>query len=215
MEIKVVKNILKANDELAQRNRDLLNKKEVFFLNIMASPGAGKTTFILKLAELLKDKVRMGVIEGDVYSSVDAEKVAAAGIPVIQINTEGGCHLEAIQVQGTLDSLPLADLDLLIVENVGNLICTAGYDLGEHKRMVLASVPEGDDKPYKYPKIFSLVDAVVVTKEDLKPYMDFNQVEFDKAIRTINKDVGIYSVSGKTGEGMEKFCDWLMEQMKA
>lgn len=214
MEIKVVKNILKANDDTAANIRDILNKRKVCLLNIMASPGAGKTTFILKLAECLKGRVRLGVIEGDVASSVDSKKVAAAGIPVVQINTEGGCHLEARQIRNVLRDLPLEEIDLLIIENVGNLICTATYDLGEHLRIVLSSVPEGDDKPYKYPGIFNLVDAVVVTKTDLKPYMDFSQEEYDKAIRTINRKVRIIPVSAKTGEGMTELCDWFIENMK-
>ena len=214
MQIKVVRNILSMNDAVADRTRRDLRNHGITLLNLLASPGAGKTTFILALAELRGDKVRIGVIEGDLASRVDADKVAAAGLPVVQINTEGGCHLEATQIAGVLGDLPLDDIDLLIVENVGNLVCTASYDLGEDLRLVLSSVPEGHDKPYKYPRIFDELDAVVVTKTDLTPYIDYDLDEFTTAIRSINREVPILPVSATTGDGMAALSDWLLSQLK-
>ena len=214
MQIKVVRNILSMNDAVADRTRRDLRSRGVTLLNLLASPGAGKTTFILALAERLKGQVRIGVIEGDLASRVDADKVAAAGLPVVQINTEGGCHLEATQIKGVLADLPLDDIDLLIVENVGNLVCTASYDLGEDLRVVLSSVPEGHDKPYKYPKIFNDIDAVVVTKTDLTPYIDYDLESFITAIRTINHDVPVLPVAATTGDGMGALADWLLSKLK-
>ncbi len=214
MQIKVVRNILSMNDAVADRSRRDLRSRGITLLNLLASPGAGKTTFILALAEMLGDKVRIGVIEGDLASRVDADKVAAAGLPVVQINTEGGCHLEATQIAGVLGDLPLDDIDLLIVENVGNLVCTASYDLGEDLRLVLSSVPEGHDKPYKYPRIFADIDAVVVTKTDLTPYIDYDLAEFTKAIRSINREVPILPVAATNGDGMAALSDWLLSQLK-
>ena len=214
MQIKVIKNILSMNDTVAAQTRRDLEGRGVTLLNLLASPGGGKTTFILALAERLAGQLRIGVIEGDLASSVDADKVAAAGLPVIQINTEGGCHLEARQVAKVLPQLPLNDIDLLIVENVGNLVCTASYDLGEALRVVLSSVPEGHDKPYKYPKIFLDLDAVIVTKTDLTPYIDYNLDEFEAAIRTINRDVPILPISATKGDGMDAVCDWLLGKLR-
>jgi len=159
MEIKVLKDILGANDQIAAKNRELLDKNKVFAINVMASPGAGKTSFVLQTIKALKGKIKIGVIEGDIASSIDAETVAEEGVPVVQINTGGECHLEAIQIQNALNNLPLADIDLLLIENVGNLVCPAEFSLGEHLKILIASVPEGDDKPFKYPLMFNTVDA--------------------------------------------------------
>lgn len=209
MDIKVQTSILKANDRVAQQNRELLTRHKILLLNIMASPGAGKTTFILALNQALQGRLRMGVIEGDLSSSVDADKVAAAGIPVLQINTGGGCHLEATHISKAIQNMPLDRMDLLVVENVGNLVCTAGYDLGEHLRIVISSVPEGDDKPYKYPRMFNVVDAVVVSKVDLAPHVDYCLEAFEKAVRSINETVRLFPVNARRGEGMTAFADWL------
>ncbi|MFH1533260.1 MAG: hydrogenase nickel incorporation protein HypB [Pseudomonadota bacterium] len=214
MQIKVVRNILSMNDAVASRTRRDLRSRGITLLNLLASPGAGKTTFILALAERLAGQIRIGVIEGDLASRLDADLVAAAGLPVVQINTEGGCHLEATQISAVLCDLPLDEIDLLIVENVGNLICTASYDLGEDLRVVLCSVPEGHDKPYKYPRIFSDVDAVVVTKTDLTPYINYDLGAFTTAIRSINRDVPVLPVSATTGDGMDTLGDWLLSQLK-
>ena len=214
MQIKVVKNILSMNEAIADRTRRDLRSRGITLLNLLASPGAGKTTFILAVAARLAGTIRIGVIEGDLASRLDADKVAAAGLPVVQINTEGGCHLEAAQISAVLRDLPLDDIDLLIVENVGNLVCTASYDLGEDLRLVLSSVPEGHDKPYKYPRIFHDIDAVVVSKTDLTPYIDYDLDAFTEAIRSINRKVPILPISATTGDGMDPFCDWLVGQLK-
>ncbi len=210
MKVDVLEKILGANERVAAANRALLDRHGVYAINLMASPGAGKTTFILAMARHLKEKLRIAVVEADLASRVDADKVAAAGIPVVQINTEGGCHLNAGQLTPALDELPLANVDLLIIENVGNLVCTAGYDLGEHLKLVLASVPEGDDKPYKYPNMFNVVQAVVVTKIDLKPYIPFNIQEFKKALRGINPEAPLFELSATTEEGLASWCNWLV-----
>jgi hydrogenase nickel incorporation protein HypB len=175
----------------------------------MSSPGAGKTSLILNTIKHLKNKTRIAVIEGDVASSVDAEKVNAVGIPVIQINTAGGCHLDANMVAQALDDLPLEKTDLLFIENVGNLICTNNYTLGEDKRVMIASLPEGDDKPYKYPAMFADSDVVLLNKTDLQSYLDFNVNSFRKVVTGLNPDVIIFPVSCKTGEGMADWLAWL------
>lgn len=207
--IKIGEQILAANELKSKENKERLDKNQIFTVNIMASPGAGKTSLILNTIKGLKDKLRAGVIEGDVASSVDADKVNAAGIPVIQINTAGGCHLEANMVAPALDALPLNNIDLLFIENVGNLICTNGYALGEDKRVMIASLPEGDDKPYKYPAMFADSDVVIVNKTDLQPYLDFNMDAFIKVVTGLNPDVFIFPVSCKTGEGMADWLAWL------
>ncbi len=215
MQVKVLTEILQANDAQASSNRQLLDRKGVFLVNVMSSPGSGKTTFLIDVARRLKGRVRVGVIEADVASTVDAEKVAREGIPVLQINTGGGCHIEARQMADALTRFPLQDVDVLFLENVGNLVCTAGYRLGEHRRIVIASVPEGDDKPYKYPTMFHVVDAVVVSKADLVPYVKYDFDEFSRAVRSINREVGIFRLSAVTGEGMDAWCSWLLEQVRS
>ena len=214
MEIKVLKDILGANEQLAAKNRELLDKNKVFAVNVMASPGAGKTSVVLQTIKALKGKVKIGVIEGDIASSIDAETVAKEGVPVVQINTGGECHLEAIQIQNALNNLPLADIDLLLIENVGNLVCPAEFSLGEHLKILIASVPEGDDKPYKYPLMFNTVDALVLNKIDLLPYVKFNVDGFVKTVKNINAKVEIFKVSCTTGEGVQAWAKWLTAKMK-
>ena len=214
MEIKVLKDILGANEQIAAKNRELLDSKKVFAVNIMASPGAGKTSIILQTIKALKDKVRIGVIEGDISSSIDAETVAKEGVPVVQINTGGECHLEAFQVQNALNNLPLVDIDLVLIENVGNLVCPAEFNLGEHRKVLIASIPEGDDKPFKYPLMFNTVDALVLNKIDLLPYVKFNVDTYVKAVKNINAKVEIFKVSCTTGEGIQAWARWLNAQMR-
>lgn len=209
--IPVVERIMGANDDLAAQNRRLLDAHHVHAINIMASPGAGKTSLILRTIEALRDRRHIAVVEGDVASSVDADKVRAVGVPAVQINTGGGCHLDAIQLRGALDQLSLDGIDLLFIENVGNLICPVGFALGEHTRVAIASVPEGDDKPHKYPGIYSAVDALVVTKTDLLPWINFNMAEFHRLVRTLNPEIRIFEVSCVTGEGLDEWADWLIE----
>jgi hydrogenase nickel incorporation protein HypB len=214
MEIKVLKNILGANEQIAQRNRELLEKNGVFAVNIMASPGAGKTSLVLQTIAALKGKARVGVIEGDIASKIDAETVGKAGVPVVQINTGGECHLDANMVQNALGNLPLKDLGLLLIENVGNLVCPAEFNLGEHKKVLVASVPEGDDKPYKYPLMFTTADAVVLNKTDLLPYVKFNVDAFIKAVNGINARASVFPLSCTTGEGVPAWVKWLQKQTK-
>ena len=214
MEIKVLKDILGVNEQIAAKNHELLVSNKVFAVNIMASPGAGKTSVVLQTIKALKGKVKIGVIEGDIASSIDAETVAKESVPVVQINTGGECHLEAIQVQNALNNLPLADIDLLLIENVGNLVCPAEFNLGEHRKVLIASVPEGDDKPFKYPLMFNTVDALVLNKIDLLPYVKFNVDAFIKAVKNINVKVEIFKVSCTTGEGVPAWANWLATQMK-
>jgi hydrogenase nickel incorporation protein HypB len=179
-------------------------------INVMASPGAGKTSLILQSIAALQGRLRVGVIEGDVAGRVDADKVAETGTPVVQINTGGGCHLDAPQVQSALLQLPLDEIDLLFVENVGNLICPTGFALGEHVNMMIANVPEGHDKPIKYPGMFAAVDVLVLNKIDLLPYLDFDLDAFSTAVRALNPDAPLFQVSCKTGEGIEAWADWLV-----
>jgi len=213
MEIKVLKDILSANEQIAERNRQLLESKGVFAVNLMSSPGAGKTSLILETIKSLKGKTKIGVIEGDVSSSLDAEAVGKTGAPVIQINTGGACHLDASMVNNALSSLPLQDIKLLFIENVGNLICPAGFALGEHRKVIISSVPEGDDKPFKYPLMFDVADAVLINKIDLLPYLKFDIQVFSQAIKGINEKVAIFQVSCVTGQGIEQWVSWLLSQM--
>lgn len=212
--ISVVENILSANDQIAQKNRAAFDAAGVFAVNIMASPGAGKTTFILKTLEALHGRLRMGVIEGDLATSIDAEKAMAAGLPAVQINTGGDCHLDAVMLSNALPNLPLADLDLVIVENVGNLICPASFVLGTHMNVLIASIPEGDDKPYKYPTMYRGVQALVISKIDLLPYVPFDMDYFRQGVEMLNPGLVTFPVSARTGEGMQAWADWLVEQVK-
>src|SRR4030043_1439677 len=202
MSVKVItvgEKILGTNDVKAKDNKKRLDKHGILTINIMSSPGAGKTSFILATIKRFSQKTRIAVIEGDVASSVDAEKVNALGTPVVQINTAGGCHLDAFMVEEALDNLSLEKVDLLFIENVGNLICPNNYLLGEDIRLMIASMPEGDDKPYKYPAMFADTDVVILNKTDLQPYLDFNENAFKKVVTGLNPDVVIFPVSCKKG----------------
>jgi hydrogenase nickel incorporation protein HypB len=212
-EIKVLKDILSTNNQVAGQNRQLFADKRIMAVNVMSSPGAGKTTLILKTVEALGGKARIGVIEGDVSSSIDAEKLGKAGVPVIQINTGGGCHLDAGMVNAALHNLPLNDIDILFIENVGNLICPGGFDLGEALRVVILSTPEGDDKPHKYPLLFSRAQAMVVSKSDLLPHVTFDLDEFRRVFQGMNQKATLFTVSGITGEGIEKWGQWLLQNL--
>jgi len=214
MEVKVLQDILSANDRIARRNQSLLDKHGILTINIMSSPGAGKTSLLLQTISGLKQKARIGVIEGDVASTIDAENVKKLGVAVIQINIPGGCHLDANMIENALNNLPLGDIDLLLIENVGNLICPAEFALGEHKRVMLLSLPEGDDKPYKYPLMFTEADVVLINKIDLLPYMEFNIPAFHKAVTGLNPKAKILPVSCKTGEGLEDWFSWLLDEMR-
>jgi hydrogenase nickel incorporation protein HypB len=213
-QIDVGEKILNANDQIALQVRDVLNERGLFGLNFMGSPGAGKTSVILATAAALDGRLRAAVIEGDIASNVDADKVAAAGVPVYQINTGGMCHLDAPMVRDALAQLDTADADFLIIENVGNLICPNEFALGAHRRVLIASVPEGDDKPYKYPAMFQDTDVVVLNKMDLLPYIDFDLETYHRLLLALNPDVTVFSVSCKTGEGIAAWADWLAREVE-
>lgn len=209
--IPIIENILAANDNLADENRVLLEENNVLGINVMASPGAGKTSTILRTIEQLHAQITIGVIEGDTAAvTIDAEKVVDLGMPAVQINTGGQCHLDAPMVATGLAQLPLADIDLLIVENVGNLVCPSAFTLGTQMNVVVASVPEGDDKPYKYPGIYRGIDALILNKMDLLPYIDFNLDYFRRGIEILNPGVDFFPISCTTGEGLEDWTKWLM-----
>ncbi len=210
--IEIVRGILDANDATAEGNRAVLDAHRCLAVNIMAAPGAGKTSFILRTIAELRQDSRIGVIEGDMVSTVDAEKVQDAASAVVQINTEGmpeSCALVADMIHVALQRLPLDELDLLLIENVGNLLCPAEFNLGEHLRVVMASTPEGDDKPLKYSVIYADADAVVINKMDLLPYVDFDMEKFTSSIRNINARAQFFPVSCKTGEGVAEWVAWL------
>jgi len=214
--ITVVENILNANDRLAQENFNRIEKAGVFSINILASPGAGKTSLIEKTLPLLKDKLRVAAIDGDIATSIDSDRAAAAGaLAAIQINTGGDCHLDAVMLHGALDQLDLTQYDLLIVENVGNLVCPANFKLGTHKTILVASVPEGDDKPYKYPGTYRGVDVLVINKIDLLPYVNFRMDYFGRGVQVLNPGVKTFRTSCTTGEGLDDWADWLIEQAKS
>ena len=211
--ISIVENILNANDQIAAQNRILLNKHSVFSLNFMASPGAGKTSLVERTIQGLQDNIRLGVVDGDIATSLDADRAAAAGAIAVQINTGGQCHLDAVMLHNALISLNLDELDLLIVENVGNLVCPASFQLGTHKSILIASVPEGDDKPYKYPGIYRGVDALVINKIDLLPYVTFNMDYFRKGVEILNPGLVTFPLSCRTGEGLDHWLTWVREQV--
>jgi len=216
MTIPVVKEILSANDDVAAENRRTFDAAQVCVVNVMASPGAGKTSLILATAAHLPAGIRPGVIEGDVASSIDADTIAARNIPVVQINTGGNCHLDAPQIRAALPHLPLDNIDLLCIENVGNLICPAGFALGADLSIVVASVPEGHDKPYKYPGIFTGVDAVVLNKADMIDVFEFDLDNFRRGVEMLVKPgVPLFVVSCRTGEGMDAWAAWLAEHVAA
>ncbi|MDF1518939.1 MAG: hydrogenase nickel incorporation protein HypB [Brevefilum sp.] len=209
--IKIVENILNANDQIALKNRQRINEAGVYSINLMASPGAGKTSFILAtIKSLLNENIQIGVIEGDTAPvTIDSDKISAAGMPAVQVNTGGQCHLDSVMIENALDQLPLDDLDLLVVENVGNLICPAAFKLGTHSNVLIASVPEGDDKPYKYPNIYRGLDVLIINKVDLLPYLDFDMDYFRKGVEMLNPGLQTFAVSCKTNQGIEDWLTWL------
>jgi len=211
--VRVGKKILRANEEIAQENSRLLGDAKSLCLNMISSPGSGKTTILVRTIETLKDKVKIGVIEGDIQTDLDAERIRATGTAAIQINTEGACHLSAAQVHQGLSDLDIEGLDLIFIENVGNLVCPSAFELGETGKLAVLSVSEGDDKPAKYPAIFAKSKAVLINKIDL---LETGQIDFDiekvkTECRKLNKETPIFLVSAKTGEGMDQWCRWLEE----
>lgn len=213
MEIKIGMNVLEANNVTAARNQEIFRENKVFVLNIMSSPGSGKTTLLEKTIEALKNELRIGVIEGDIYTDRDAERIKKHGIPVAQINTYGSCHLDARMIKEVLPLFNLKGLDLLIIENVGNLVCPAEFRLGEHARVAVLSVPEGDDKPVKYPVVFRESEVALINKIDLLDYFDFNLERVQKEIKEINPEIAIFQLSCKTLDGFQLWLDWLRKNV--
>ena len=208
--IPIVENIMNANEQLAQQNRARLDDASIFAVNFMASPGAGKTSLIEQTLKRISAEIKVAAVDGDIATSIDADRAAAAGATAIQINTGGGCHLDAVMLRNALYQLGnLAQFDLLIVENVGNLICPAAFQLGTHKSILIASVPEGDDKPYKYPGMYSDVDALVINKIDLLPYIPFKMDYFRQGVEILSPNLVTFPLSCQTGEGIDEWIDWL------
>jgi hydrogenase nickel incorporation protein HypB len=207
--IAVIEKILSANDRIAADNRNILDESGVFAINIMASPGAGKTSLIEQTIKNLQSSMNLAVIDGDIATNIDASRAEAAGAIAVQINTGGECHLDAIMVHSALKQLDLNDIHLLIVENVGNLVCPASFQLGTHKSVLIASIPEGDDKPYKYPGMYRGVNALVINKIDLLPYVPFNMAYFQKGVEILNPGLVTFPLSCKTGEGMDNWIRWI------
>lgn len=214
MRVAVVKNILDANSRLAQENRKIFEQHGLFVINLMSSPGAGKTTLLEQLGRDLGKRLRIGVIEGDIQSTLDAERVAAAGLAAVQIETDGACHLDANMIRNALNNLDLSVLDLLIVENVGNLVCPAEFNIGENSKVMMLSVTEGDDKPLKYPLMFQESQVLLISKVDLLPYLRCRVAEIRKAALSINPALKIIEISAYTGQGLVEWHDWLLQQVK-
>ncbi|MEN6530920.1 MAG: hydrogenase nickel incorporation protein HypB [Anaerolineaceae bacterium] len=214
--VEIVKKIMDSNDRLAQNNQAILDQHHVYGINLMASPGAGKTSVILETIKRLPAGIKLGVIEGDTAPvTIDSDKIAAAGISAVQINTGGECHLDANMIEMALAELPLEDLNLIMVENVGNLICPAAFQLGTHANVLIASVPEGDDKPYKYPNIYRGLDVLIINKIDLTPYIDFRMDYFQQGVELLNPGLTTFALSAKTGEGFDAWIAWLTNKVKA
>lgn len=215
MKIRIMKNILDRNQNMADEVRALLNKSKVMMVNIISSPGAGKTTLLERTCETLAGSVRLGVIEGDVTTDRDAQRLKKYNIPIVAINTEGGCHLDSHSISKTLVHFDLESLDILFVENVGNLICPSQFDLGEAFKLAVVSTAEGDDKPAKYPMLFSQARAVILNKTDLLPYTNFRPEAFAADMAAINPRIMVFKTSAVTGEGLEDWFRWIRNQLKA
>lgn len=214
MKIDVKQPILDKNDSLAAQLRQRFADNHVFVLDLLASPGSGKTSTILATIDALRDEFNIAVIEGDIASSVDAEKIKGQGIAAVQINTGGACHLESAMVKRAVDVLDLERLDLIIIENVGNLVCPTDFDLGENAKVMILSVPEGDDKPLKYPGVFQVSDAIILNKVDTLPVFNFNREAFEESIAQLNPQAPMFPISATAGDGVEAWAEWLAERIR-
>lgn len=212
--VKVFTNILKANENIAQKNRDIFDKNKVYTINLMSSPGSGKTSLLERTINLVKNELKIAVLEGDLQTDNDAQRIKKYDIPVVQINTNGACHLDANMVDRALKSFDFKEIDLFVIENVGNLVCPASFELGEHDKVVMVSTTEGDDKPIKYPVMFRKARALLINKIDLLPYTNFNMSKIKKDAMNINPEIRIFEISCRTGEGLGIWVDWLKEQVK-
>ncbi|OPY10976.1 MAG: Hydrogenase isoenzymes nickel incorporation protein HypB [Syntrophus sp. PtaU1.Bin005] len=215
MKVTIVKNVLDANERIAQDNRALFDEKKIYVINLMSSPGAGKTTLVEKTIMALKDRYRIAVIEGDIQDTQDADRISALGIPAVQINTGGACHIDGNMIREALPSLELDRIDLLISENVGNLVCPAEFKIGENAKVMILSTPEGADKPAKYPLMFQESAVMIINKTDLLPYVDFDLEKAKRTALSVNPALQIFEVSCKNGEGLEGWFNWLSAQIEA
>lgn len=213
MKVSVVRNILEANDRIAQQNRDLFKKNGLLVINLMSSPGSGKTSLLEKTIDSLKRDIRIGIIEGDIQSSQDAERIAQRGVPAVQVNTGAECHLDGNMIRDTFDQFDFENMDLLIVENVGNLVCPAEFKVGEDFKAMILSVTEGDDKPSKYPLMFHESKVLLINKIDLLPYVDCSLERIKEDSLKINPELHIFQISCKTGEGLDEWYEWLLERV--
>lgn len=212
MRVAVVKNILDANSRIARENRKLFIQHQLTVINLMSSPGAGKTTLLEQMGKHFRNKLKIGVIEGDIQTTLDAERVAAAGLDAVQIETDGACHLDANMIQNALDDLDLDNLNLLVVENVGNLVCPAEFDVGENHKVMMLSVTEGDDKPLKYPLMFKESEVLLISKVDLLPHLRCDIEKIKEAARSINPNLIVFEISSYTGTGLDDWHNWIEEQ---
>ncbi|MBA3036987.1 MAG: hydrogenase nickel incorporation protein HypB [Desulfobacterium sp.] len=213
MKIPVIRNILEANDQLAAENKSLFKQNNLLVLNLMSSPGAGKTTLLERTIDALKDKIRIGVIEGDIQTTFDAERIAKKGVATVQINTDGACHLDGKMIRYALKEFDLSSLDLLVVENVGNLVCPAEFEVGEDYKIMILSVTEGDDKPPKYPLMFSKSSVLLINKIDLLPYIDASVEKIRRASVEINPNLEIFEVSCRTQTGLDSWFNWILQRV--
>ena len=213
-EIKVVTNILQTNDELTAKNKSLLNEKGIYVVNLMSSPGSGKTSLLELIISKLKNDIGIAVIEGDIYTTKDAQRIEAQGVPVVQINTGGACHLDGEMIRGALNSLPLDKIDLLVIENVGNLVCPAEFEIGEDIKICVLSTTEGNDKPLKYPLMFEKSGVVILNKLDLIEFTNFNKEEFYKDVESLNANAEIFETSCVKNQGIDEICSWLITKIQ-
>ena len=214
MEIKVLHQVMEWNEDVSEQVKEILAAHQICMINLMGSPGAGKTSLISALIGRLKKDFRIGVIEGDIAGQVDAERIAGLGIPTVQLNTDGACHIEAMSIRHILPEFPLDDLDVIFVENIGNLVCPAEFLIGESLRITLLSIPEGDDKVEKYPLMFTDTDCLVLNKYDMLPYFDFDEARVRANYETVNPDAPLFRVSSRTGDGMDALSDYLAGQIR-
>ena len=213
-EIKVVANILHTNEEITSKNKEVLNEKGIYVINMMSSPGSGKTSLLERVISKLKGQLSIAVIEGDLYTTKDAERIEAQGVPVVQINTGGACHLDGKMIKGALESLNLDNVDLLVIENVGNLVCPAAFELGEDIKITVLSTTEGNDKPLKYPRMFENSGAIILNKLDLLEFTNFNKLEFYNDINALNAHAKIFETSCVKNQGIDDLCFWLSQQIE-
>jgi len=214
MDIKVIRQILEWNEDCSNEIKESLKRNKVCLINVMGSPGAGKTSLIIELIKKLKDKYNIAVVEGDIAGQIDAEKIDSLGISVVQLNTEGACHIEALSIKNILGYFDLGEIDIIFIENIGNLVCPAEFELGEDLKIAILSIPEGDDKAIKYPLLFSKADATVLNKYDMMEYFEFDDEKVEKNIKAINPAAEVFRVSSKTGEGVNSFLNYIEDKVK-